>query len=78
MDLQDLNDVHFRQLVEDLWQKATTWEGIAPAMGSPFDQWWVPMGEAAADLEQWDVTFHGGGEGRGPSELPQWPSGPLE
>ena len=53
------------QLQMDLWDlnDAARWEVMAPTIGSPFHQWQVPVGGAAADLKQGDFILYGEGDG---------------
>ena len=77
VDLWDLNDAQFRQLVEDLWQEAARWEGMVPPMESPFDWCRVLMGGAAAALRP-GGCYPQRGRGWGPSEPLQQPTSPPQ
>ena len=68
--IRDLNYAQLREVLEELQLETARREGMAPPLGSPLGQWWVPVGGVKADLDDGEVAPQVG-RGWGPSELVQ-------
>ena len=72
-----LDDAQLWEVLDEIKLETARREGMAAPLMSPLGQWHGPAGGVDANLDDGEVNLQGG-RWWGPSELAQWPTGPLK